>query len=296
MNMNALTELINKSLQIIERNVNEISLPNIEKDMLLANIRHLYDLALEIPVQSSNNRTSINIEESELTDPTKIETTPNIVAEKDEKVLMPPDIIIPEPVPFVIEMPTAVTTRTEELNIPEPIEPEVIEKDATIEPKTAELTIISSEIIVNEKSKPSFDELVDKVKEQFSNSPQPQQMQSVTEDDEDDDTPVFFSDFKFDKLFDTEYARELSDKLSASKIEDIGKAMGLNEKIFTVNELFGGEHTAFEKAINDIHACSNFNEAKIYISEQLAPKYQWMEGGKFKKAKEFIKLVKRKFS
>ena len=143
--------------------------------------------------------------------------------------------------------------------------------------------------------KPSFDDLVNKVKEQFSNNPKPQTIQSVTEDDDDDGVPVFFSDFEFDKLFDSDYARELSEKLSNGKLDNIEKAMGLNEKIFTVNELFGGDRIAFETALHDLQAMNNFETAKVYITERLASKYEWMSPGKFKKAKEFVKLVKRKF-
>ena len=44
------------------------------------------------------------------------------------------------------------------------------------------------------------------------------------------------------ELFQTEQINELSDKLSFSPISDLTKAMGLNERIFTVNELFGGNN------------------------------------------------------
>ena len=96
-------------------------------------------------------------------------------------------------------------------------------------------------------------------------------------------------------LFEQKEGKELSDKLSSMPITDLKKSMGLNEKILTINELFSGDHKAFDAALTDLNALNSFEEAKVYMSEHLAAKYEWASSEKKKKAQIFIKLVRRRY-
>lgn len=89
---------------------------------------------------------------------------------------------------------------------------------------------------------------------------------------------------------------ELSDRLGDSPISDLTKAMGINERMLTVNELFDGDNGAFKQSLSALNEMSSYNEAKSYISNQLIEKYNWVSPKKRKKAKVFIKLVKRRFN
>lgn len=89
---------------------------------------------------------------------------------------------------------------------------------------------------------------------------------------------------------------ELSDRLGDSPISDLTKAMGINERMLTVNELFDGDNSAFKQSLSALNEMSSYNEAKSYISNQLIEKYNWVSPKKRKKAKVFIKLVKRRFN
>jgi hypothetical protein len=89
-------------------------------------------------------------------------------------------------------------------------------------------------------------------------------------------------------------AKELSEKLSEMPISDLTKAMGLNERIFTINELYGGNQDAFEQSIQELNKYSSFNEAKKYLYG-LAQTYNWAEKAKAKKAKNYIKLIRRRY-
>ncbi len=91
-------------------------------------------------------------------------------------------------------------------------------------------------------------------------------------------------------------ANELSDRLGDSPISDLTKAMGINERMLTVNELFDGDNSAFKQSLSALNEMSSYNEAKSYISNQLIEKYNWVNPKKRKKAKVFIKLVKRRFN
>lgn len=291
--MNEIKELLNKCLSLVSHTQANAYVSNIDKDMLLSNMRKMYDLSLALQTGEIHENKSVqNNEVVQVQTPISTSPPSNISIEKParestkvEQIVVPVEIPKIATIEATVELPKVEnlpSVETKEEVVPQP---ETIEFVEAI-PETAPIP-----------SKPSFDDLVDKVKEQFNTKPKPQTLQSVTEDeDEDDGVPIFFSDFEFDKLFDANYARELSEKLSNAKVENIGNAMGLNERIFTVNELFGGDNSAFETAIRDLQGMASFESAKIYITEKLVSKYEWMNPSKFKKAREFVKLVKRKFA
>jgi len=102
-------------------------------------------------------------------------------------------------------------------------------------------------------------------------------------------------DDEFEVLFDQSEGKELSDKLSSLPIKDLTKAMGLNERILTTNELFGKDTDAFNAAMKDLNGMRDFDSAKTLLAS-FAEKYNWTGKGKKKKARIFIKLVQRKFN
>lgn len=100
----------------------------------------------------------------------------------------------------------------------------------------------------------------------------------------------------FSELFDQKQAKELSEKLSELPISDLTKAMGLNEKIFTINELFGGDGKAFDTMLKTLNTFNNFDQARAYISENIANQYDWTNKEKKKKAINLIKLIRRRYN
>ena len=101
---------------------------------------------------------------------------------------------------------------------------------------------------------------------------------------------------EMEELFAMNSAKELSEKLSELPIKDIKKAMGLNERIFTVNELFGGDQAAFDAVTTTLNGLKNFDAAKGYLIRNVAGKYKWAAKTRKNKAKNFIKLVKRRYN
>ncbi len=98
------------------------------------------------------------------------------------------------------------------------------------------------------------------------------------------------------ELFDINLdSKELSEKLGQTRINDLNNAMGLNERIFTVNELFGADNSLYRNTIRDLNALSSFDEAKAYLSANVAEKFNWTQKSKRNKAKIFIKLVRRRY-
>lgn len=95
-------------------------------------------------------------------------------------------------------------------------------------------------------------------------------------------------------LFEQPQAKELSEKLSELPITDLTKAMGLNERIFTINELFGGNQDAFADALKELNTYASFEDAKEYLMG-LATDFKWASKNKTKKARNFIKLIRRRY-
>lgn len=88
---------------------------------------------------------------------------------------------------------------------------------------------------------------------------------------------------------------ELSERLSLTPIQDINQAIGFNERIYNVNELFGADNTFYRNVIKDLNALSSFEEAKAYLSANVANKYDWTSRSKRTIAKKFIKIVRRRY-
>jgi hypothetical protein len=97
-------------------------------------------------------------------------------------------------------------------------------------------------------------------------------------------------------LFESANSTELSDKLSSLPIQDIKKAIGINDRIFTINELFGGDKELFNSTVEQLNGMDTFEQAKNYLLEHIAVQNEWSREDNIKKAKRFVKIVKRRFS
>ena len=97
-----------------------------------------------------------------------------------------------------------------------------------------------------------------------------------------------------EELFEHKEATDLSEKLSQRPLKDLRKAMGINERILTTNELFDGNGDALKDALTTLNNLTSFDEAKDYLSN-IAGIYNWTSKKKKKKAQIFIKLIRRKF-
>lgn len=122
--------------------------------------------------------------------------------------------------------------------------------------------------------------------EHKAESPKPLRIPSMPEPEDEEE---------LENLFEHHQARELSEKLSELPIQDLGKAMGLNEKIFTINELFDGDQEAFKNTIQALNSLPSFEEAKNFLVREVAVRYNWAHQEKKNKAKNFIKLVRRRY-
>lgn len=113
--------------------------------------------------------------------------------------------------------------------------------------------------------------------------------------------PVFVAPAKLsvhedhDSLFSFKKATDLSEKLRDRPVSDLNKAFAINDRLLTISKLFDGDDGAFKAVVSDLNRLGSFDEAKIYLSNQVVDKYNWTAKNRSKTAKVFIKTVSRRY-
>ena len=97
-------------------------------------------------------------------------------------------------------------------------------------------------------------------------------------------------------LFEQKQAKELSEKLSELPIQDLRKAIALNDRLLLTRELYGGDNQAFDNAINALNGFQNMEQAKAYLLDHCVMRYRWTDKKHIETAKNFIKLVRRRYN
>jgi hypothetical protein len=97
------------------------------------------------------------------------------------------------------------------------------------------------------------------------------------------------------KLFEAATAEEVSVRFSHIPIDNIEAALGLNERIFTLNELFGGNRDLFETTCAQLNNLNSFEEATNVLLNGPAKKFKWADQERIKMAEHFIRIVSRRY-
>ena len=99
------------------------------------------------------------------------------------------------------------------------------------------------------------------------------------EDWEDEEDEVFHVEDKEDNVDEEEKEDEPEDnslaaKLQRTPISDIRTAIGINDKMMIINDLFGGSFERYSKSLNALNEFPTLSGAKVYMSE-LQIELQW---------------------
>jgi len=138
---------------------------------------------------------------------------------------------------------------------------------------------------------PRIIEVPKDLKEEVASTPPPTEAQEVRHE-----APAPQMDDELSELFaEDANNKDLSGRLANAPIKDLTKAISINEKIFTVNELFGGNMVDMEQTLKTLNQCSGFANATSTILMEKAQEYKWTDAKRIKKAKNFIKLVRRRY-
>jgi len=97
------------------------------------------------------------------------------------------------------------------------------------------------------------------------------------------------------KLFELPKTDEMSGRFSHVPIASIESAMGLNERIFTLNELFGGDKVLFDATCSKLNHLNSYAEARTMLMGGPARDFKWSEPERIKMAEQFIRIVSRRY-
>jgi hypothetical protein len=242
----------------------------LDKDAFLGQLRELYVLSLFDEVkqdivehQPVFHKTVEPIAKEELT----------IV--KEEPLKKSPTIIFNEPTKF------------------EPVQ-ELPPKEETIQIEKTEEKSLPTEII-NEKA--AVPTIVEQPKSTGGLLPEHKETRISVDEivplDEKTEEVDFNGDFE--ELFIFKQATDLAAKLSESPIANLNKALGVNEKLYYLRELFGGDTSKFNDALEFFNEAGIFEKARAYMEANLIETHNWISKEKKNIAKEFVKLVRRRY-
>jgi hypothetical protein len=97
------------------------------------------------------------------------------------------------------------------------------------------------------------------------------------------------------KLFDLPKTDEMSGRFSHVPIASIESAMGLNERIFTLKELFGGDKDLFDSVCSKLNQLHSYAEARTMLMNGPARDFRWADPERIKMAEQFIRIVTRRY-
>jgi len=104
-----------------------------------------------------------------------------------------------------------------------------------------------------------------------------------------------FSKSDYEDLFDYDDAEELLKLRGQMPIKDLTKVMLSREKKSTIKDLFGGDSEAFDKTLKTLNTFKSYNQAKTYLADNIAAKYDWLDKSRKEKTADFIMLVRRRY-
>jgi hypothetical protein len=88
-------------------------------------------------------------------------------------------------------------------------------------------------------------------------------------------------------------SRILADSLSATKIHDLKKSIGINDRFRFIKSLFRGDESLFDRSVKTINNFNILPEAEYWIQRELVIKLGWNEEDEL--VQQFYNLVNRRF-
>lgn len=233
----------------------EGKIPQIELDILLENVRKLYETLKELEKINA----SADVKAVENTMHTPVQQAPAVESEPMVMELLS----VKEEQPIVVEKQPSV-----DLHQPEELLAAV---DMLVQAPTTQITneeVMPQASLAQEKSKPApksatlFDEDVPTLADKFTSAPSlHDRFAAATQDD------------------------SISARIKSNPIGDLKKAIGINEKFALINELFEGDINAYNESIEVLNTASDEAQALTYLNQTLASKYGWDQ-----RSESFLKL------
>ena len=225
----------------------EGKIPQIELDILLENVRKLYETLKELEKLNAS-ADARDVEETKVTKP---------VIEAQS-----PDPVVIELLPLEAEPVAAVVEPEKEHHQPEELLAVI---ETPVQASTEQISneeVMPQAVLAQDKTKPVaksatlFDEDVPTLADKFTSAPSlHDRFAAATQDD------------------------SISARIKSNPIGDLKKAIGINEKFALINELFEGDINAYNESIEVLNTAPDEAQALTYLNQRLASKYGWDQRG-----------------
>lgn len=273
MNFKKVDKQISKIQNLLSNVREDGKVSKIERDLLKNYIQDLYTLVL--PKGQATKEIPEPIE--------KI-----VVAEKEPEVQE--KIVVATPSPRVKPQPIApqVVIKPEPVEIPAPVQ--------TVAPEPIVETVAQPILDQVPELKETFVAVAEKAKEPIAPPPAIPKPKPQTQASANVETPVENdSEDLWASLFDEKEILKKADKFTMLPVKDLTRSMGINEKVFTIQELFNGNHDLFNTTMHSLNEMKSFQEAAQFLKNGVAKDNDWISELKKRKAAQFVKIVVRRY-
>lgn len=96
-------------------------------------------------------------------------------------------------------------------------------------------------------------------------------------------------------LFKVAHSGDIAEHPGLHRIDSLDRAMGINERIMAINELFGGDNRFFNEVLKKLNELGSFEEARELLLKGPAMQFSWDSEDKMEHAGRFVKLVRRRY-
>jgi len=258
---------LNEQFEMMNEHKNEI--PQIEMDIFMRNIQKLYENSIKL--KKANSQTDFSLANNE-------------IEYQEEKQ--------------TAKIVDAVQERLAE-----------IKRDSQKMDDQEEMTTQSEIEVRQESREPKDVERIAEVKEDVSNVVEkvrfekPPHIESSFDDILEDTTPEvnLFSEIKVNKeitdlnkkLAEARSTHSIVEKLQSGRIESLKSVIGINDKFYFINELFGGNAQKYEDVIYTLNNFKKFDDAMQYFST-LKYRFTWEEDSEA--YMKLVNMLERKFN
>jgi hypothetical protein len=264
---------LNYFMEYLMKSTHQIS--NLDRDTLLAQIRVLYDTVLFELLESADDKKPVETKEPVETEQfIKNSELPKTTILKSENPVLKKEQSNEQT--KLTEKPAVQEEEMKNID-PEIIKTQIVKEEENVVIKNQE----TSDLEKNKQETIAEDKISEPVKVEIKEKKVEPEQYNFNEE--------------FEELFFFKQATDLASKLSEKPIPNLSKALAVNEKLNYVQQLFAGETAKFGEAFNYFNEAASFEIARKYMEINLIKQYNWLSREKKNTAKEFIKLIRRRY-
>jgi len=247
---------LNEQFEMINAHADKI--PQIEMDIFMRNIQKLYEKSISLNKLNQKNEVFAGTKETKPKEAVEIKKQETAVIENKAKT-------------EVVEQPKAILPQPEKNETP--VQQENKTRDVAKEAYTGELNLDIPKAIES-----SFDDILEDTTPETNLFSEIKVNQEITDLNK--------------KLADARNTHSLVEKLQSGRIESLKSVIGINDKFYFINELFGGNAQKYEDVIYTLNNFKKLDDAMQYFST-LKYRFTWEEDSDA--YQKLVNMLERKF-